>query len=45
MCRVRKPNKAKIKCCLSLPQSWVRFRFSFLRPRVNHPYTLSLITR
>ncbi|MFQ6628981.1 hypothetical protein Gotur_006502 [Gossypium turneri] len=44
MCRVTKPNKAKIKCCLSLLQSWAWFPFSFLRHRVNHPYTLSLIT-
>ncbi|MFQ6660533.1 hypothetical protein Gotur_029016, partial [Gossypium turneri] len=25
-------------------QSWVRFRFLFLRPRVDHPYTFPLIT-
>ncbi|MBA0853058.1 hypothetical protein Goshw_012961 [Gossypium schwendimanii] len=30
---------------LSLLQSWARFRFPFLRPRVNHPYTFSPITR
>ncbi|MFQ6671054.1 hypothetical protein Gotur_035718 [Gossypium turneri] len=27
------PNKAKIEGCLSLLQSWVWFRFPFLRPR------------
>ncbi|MFQ6636420.1 hypothetical protein Gotur_014161, partial [Gossypium turneri] len=31
--------------CLSLLQSWAWFRFPFLRPRVNHPYTFSLVTR
>ncbi|MFQ6660951.1 hypothetical protein Gotur_029279, partial [Gossypium turneri] len=31
--------------CLSLLQSWARFRFPFLRPRVNHPYTFPLVTR
>ncbi|MFQ6654971.1 hypothetical protein Gotur_025724, partial [Gossypium turneri] len=31
--------------CLSLLQSWARFRFPFLRPRVDHPYTFPLITR
>ncbi|MBA0880228.1 hypothetical protein Goshw_018887 [Gossypium schwendimanii] len=31
--------------CLSLLQSWVWFRFPFLRPRVNHPYIFPLITR
>ncbi|MFQ6624875.1 hypothetical protein Gotur_003541, partial [Gossypium turneri] len=44
MCEATPPNKAKIGGCLSLLQSWARFRFSFLRPRVNHPYTFSLIT-
>ncbi|MBA0726363.1 hypothetical protein Golax_002196, partial [Gossypium laxum] len=39
MCRTTKPNKAKIGGCLSLIQSWARFRFLFLRHRVNHPYT------
>ncbi|MFQ6637181.1 hypothetical protein Gotur_013120, partial [Gossypium turneri] len=39
------PNKAKIGDCLSLLQSWARFCFLFLRPRVNHPYTFLLITR
>ncbi|MFQ6650390.1 hypothetical protein Gotur_022119 [Gossypium turneri] len=29
----------------SLQQSWAQFRFLFLRPRVNHPYTVPLITR
>ncbi|MFQ6637182.1 hypothetical protein Gotur_013120, partial [Gossypium turneri] len=38
------PNKAKIGDCLSLLQSWARFCFLFLRPRVNHPYTFLLIT-
>ncbi|KAG8487026.1 hypothetical protein CXB51_020704 [Gossypium anomalum] len=37
--------KKKIRSCLSLLQSWARFRFPFLRPRVNHPYTFPLITR
>ncbi|MFQ6651649.1 hypothetical protein Gotur_023888 [Gossypium turneri] len=45
MCRATKPNKAKIRGCLSLLQSWARFRFPFLRPRVNHPYTFPLISR
>ncbi|KAG8472835.1 hypothetical protein CXB51_034769 [Gossypium anomalum] len=45
MCRATRPNKAKIRGCLSLLQSWVRFRFPFLRHRVNHPYTFPLITR
>ncbi|MBA0629124.1 hypothetical protein Godav_023726 [Gossypium davidsonii] len=45
MCGVTPPNKAKIGGCLSLLQSWTRFCFSFLRPRVNHPYTFPLITR
>ncbi|MFQ6657701.1 hypothetical protein Gotur_027267, partial [Gossypium turneri] len=45
MCGGTKPNKAKIEGCLSLLQSWARFRFPFLRPRVNHPYTFSPITR
>ncbi|KAG8474364.1 hypothetical protein CXB51_033808 [Gossypium anomalum] len=45
MCRVTRPNKAKIGGCLSLLQSWARFRFQFLRPQVNHPYTFPLITR
>ncbi|MBA0880751.1 hypothetical protein Goshw_029931 [Gossypium schwendimanii] len=31
--------------CLSLLQSWAWFHFPFLRHRVNHPYTFSLITR
>ncbi|KAH1082284.1 hypothetical protein J1N35_022045 [Gossypium stocksii] len=37
------PNKAKIGGCLSLLQSRAWFRFPFLRPRVNHPYTFPLI--
>ncbi|MBA0636303.1 hypothetical protein Godav_000083 [Gossypium davidsonii] len=44
MCRATPPNKAKIGSCLSLLQSWARFRFPFLRPRVNHPYTFLRIT-
>ncbi|MFQ6662840.1 hypothetical protein Gotur_030560, partial [Gossypium turneri] len=43
MCGVTPPNKAKIRGCLLLLQSWARFRFPFLRPRVNHPYTFPLI--
>ncbi|MBA0879202.1 hypothetical protein Goshw_005360, partial [Gossypium schwendimanii] len=39
-----KPNKAQIRGCLSLLQSWARFCFIFLRLRVNHPYTFPLIT-
>ncbi|MBA0853057.1 hypothetical protein Goshw_012961 [Gossypium schwendimanii] len=35
MCGEMKPNKAKIKGYLSLLQSWARFRFPFLRPRVE----------
>ncbi|PPR85490.1 hypothetical protein GOBAR_AA35202 [Gossypium barbadense] len=45
MCRATRPKKAKIGGCLSLLQSWARFRFPFLRPRVYHPYTFPLITR
>ncbi|KAK5785372.1 hypothetical protein PVK06_039954 [Gossypium arboreum] len=45
MCGATQPNKAKIGGCLSLLQSWARFRFLFLRPRVDHPYTFPLITR
>ncbi|MBA0852273.1 hypothetical protein Goshw_003283 [Gossypium schwendimanii] len=35
MCEVTPPNKAKIRGCLSLLQSWAQFRFPFLRPRVE----------
>ncbi|KAG8479531.1 hypothetical protein CXB51_029191 [Gossypium anomalum] len=45
MCGATRPNKAKIRGCLSLLQSWARFRFLFLHPRMDHPYTFSLITR
>ncbi|KAG8497312.1 hypothetical protein CXB51_008523 [Gossypium anomalum] len=45
MCGATRLNKAKIGGCLSLLQSWARFRFPFLRPRVDHPYTFPLITR
>ncbi|MFQ6664572.1 hypothetical protein Gotur_031640 [Gossypium turneri] len=45
MCRATRPRRAKIRGCLSLLQSWARFRFPFLRPRVNHPYTFPLVTR
>ncbi|MBA0793431.1 hypothetical protein Gohar_017837, partial [Gossypium harknessii] len=45
MCEATKPNKAKIGGCLSLLQSWAKFCFLFLHPRVNHPYTFPLITR
>ncbi|KAG8503545.1 hypothetical protein CXB51_001488 [Gossypium anomalum] len=45
ICGATRPNKAKIGGCLSLLQSWVRFRFPFLRYRVDHPYTFPLITR
>ncbi|KAH1039659.1 hypothetical protein J1N35_041402 [Gossypium stocksii] len=45
MCEATVPNKAKIKGCLSLLQSWARYRLPFLRPRVNHPHTFPLITR
>ncbi|KAG8487087.1 hypothetical protein CXB51_020639 [Gossypium anomalum] len=44
MCGATLPNKAKIGGCLSLLQSWARFRFPFLGPRVDHPYTFPLIT-
>ncbi|MBA0630838.1 hypothetical protein Godav_002894 [Gossypium davidsonii] len=37
ICRAKPPNKAKIRSCLSLLQSWAQFHFSFLRHRVNHP--------
>ncbi|KAG8479841.1 hypothetical protein CXB51_029497 [Gossypium anomalum] len=45
MCGATRPNKAKIEGCLSLLQSWARFRFLFLRTGVDHPYTFPLITR
>ncbi|KAH1082905.1 hypothetical protein J1N35_022666 [Gossypium stocksii] len=45
MCGATRPNKAIIRGCLSLLQSWAWFRFPFLRPRVDHPYTFPLITR
>ncbi|MBA0782545.1 hypothetical protein Gotri_000411 [Gossypium trilobum] len=45
MCGATAPNKTKIGGCLSLLQSWARFHFLFLRPRVNHLYTFPLITR
>ncbi|MFQ6642725.1 hypothetical protein Gotur_017097 [Gossypium turneri] len=45
MCGATRPTKAKIEGCLSLLQSWARFRFPFLRPRVDYPYTFPLITR
>ncbi|MFQ6656567.1 hypothetical protein Gotur_026611 [Gossypium turneri] len=44
ICRATKPNKDKIRGCLSLLQSWAQFRFPFLRPRVNHLYTFPLIS-
>ncbi|KAK5838287.1 hypothetical protein PVK06_007015 [Gossypium arboreum] len=44
MCGATRSNKAKIRGCLSLLQSWARFRFLFLRHRVNHLYTFPLIT-
>ncbi|MFQ6628997.1 hypothetical protein Gotur_007297 [Gossypium turneri] len=44
MCGAMAPNNAKIRGYLSLLQSWARFRFPFLRPRVNHPYTFPIIT-
>ncbi|KAK5825885.1 hypothetical protein PVK06_020761 [Gossypium arboreum] len=45
MCGATPPNKAKIRGCLSLLQSWARFPFPFLRPRVSHSYTFPLIMR
>ncbi|KAG8499277.1 hypothetical protein CXB51_005782 [Gossypium anomalum] len=45
MCKAMRLNKAKIGGCLSLLQSWARFRFPFLRYRVDHPYTFPLIKR
>ncbi|MFQ6659021.1 hypothetical protein Gotur_028068, partial [Gossypium turneri] len=44
MCGAMQPNKAKIGGCLSLLQSWARFRFPFLLPRVDHPCTFPLMT-
>ncbi|MFQ6655395.1 hypothetical protein Gotur_025971 [Gossypium turneri] len=43
--RATRPRRANIGGCLLLLQSWARFRFPFLRPRVNHPYTFPLVTR
>ncbi|KAH1114065.1 hypothetical protein J1N35_007443 [Gossypium stocksii] len=43
MCGATRPNKAKIGGCLSLLQSWAWFCISFLRPRIDHPYTFPLI--
>ncbi|MFQ6637335.1 hypothetical protein Gotur_013821 [Gossypium turneri] len=37
MCGATRPRRAKIRGFLSLLQSWARFRFPFLRPRVDHP--------
>ncbi|KAH1082693.1 hypothetical protein J1N35_022454 [Gossypium stocksii] len=45
MCDAALLNKAKIGGCLSLLQSWARFRFPFLRLRVDRLYTFPLITR
>ncbi|MBA0652966.1 hypothetical protein Goklo_020180 [Gossypium klotzschianum] len=45
MCGATPPTKAKNGGFLSLIQSWAQFRFPFLRPRVDHPYTFSVITR
>ncbi|MBA0621530.1 hypothetical protein Godav_007142, partial [Gossypium davidsonii] len=45
MCGATPPAKAKIGACLSLLQSWARFRFPFLHPQVDHPYIFPLITR
>ncbi|KAH1064484.1 hypothetical protein J1N35_029471 [Gossypium stocksii] len=45
ICRATIPTKAKIGGCLSLLQSWARYRLPFLRPRVNHPHTFPLIMR
>ncbi|MBA0612744.1 hypothetical protein Godav_013315, partial [Gossypium davidsonii] len=45
MCGAMPPNKAKIEGCLTLLQPWAQFHFPFLHPRVNHPYTFSLIMR
>ncbi|KAG8483657.1 hypothetical protein CXB51_022515 [Gossypium anomalum] len=45
MCGATPPNKVKIGGYLSLLQSWARFCFPFLRPRVDQPYTFPLITR
>ncbi|MFQ6625283.1 hypothetical protein Gotur_005419 [Gossypium turneri] len=45
MCGATRLNKAKIRGCLSLLQSWAQFRFPFLRPRMDYPYTFPLITR
>ncbi|KAG8488602.1 hypothetical protein CXB51_016518 [Gossypium anomalum] len=42
MCGAKRSNKAKIRALL---QSRARFRFPFLRPRVDHPYTFPLIMR
>ncbi|MFQ6651513.1 hypothetical protein Gotur_023810 [Gossypium turneri] len=45
MCGATRPRRVKIRGCLSPLQSWARFCFPFLRPRVDHPYTFPLITR
>ncbi|KAH1083696.1 hypothetical protein J1N35_023457 [Gossypium stocksii] len=45
ICGATVSNKAKIGGCLSLLQSWARYRLPFLRPRVNHPHTFLLIMR
>ncbi|MFQ6657696.1 hypothetical protein Gotur_027267, partial [Gossypium turneri] len=45
MCGGTKPNKAKIEGCLSLLQSWARFRFPFLRPRFQWTPYNDLIIR
>ncbi|KAH1130906.1 hypothetical protein J1N35_002284 [Gossypium stocksii] len=45
MCGATILNKAKIGGCLSVLQSWTRYRLPFLRHRVNHPHTFPLIMR
>ncbi|KAK5784623.1 hypothetical protein PVK06_039149 [Gossypium arboreum] len=45
MCRTTQPRKIKIGGCILLLQSWAWYHLPFLRPRVNYPYTFSLVTR
>ncbi|MFQ6629214.1 hypothetical protein Gotur_008343 [Gossypium turneri] len=42
MCQATKQEKIKIGGCLLLLQSWARYRFPFLRPRVDYSYTFLL---
>ncbi|MFQ6621812.1 hypothetical protein Gotur_002274 [Gossypium turneri] len=44
MCRATQPGKIKTSGCILLLQSWVQYRYLFLHPRANYPYTFPLVT-